>query len=1138
MLGKPLSALCAVALICAPHFATAANFTVNDPTEFQTALTTAQANGESDTITVGAATFNIAANGTLTYTAAATENFSLTITGGPQALAILDGGSQVPILRIDSTAVINDGGVNFDINNLTFRNGNATGAPNDDGGALAILTDESQQPAEFATIVFIVGCEFFDNAAADDGGAVYVRAHAVEGIYLDDLTFDGNQAGGDGGAAYVAGGMFTTPQFYNNIDFYNSMAQGSGGGLVAEGFDAATPTTDLANSVSFFDISFYNNQSMSATEGGGGADVSSLATFIDTVGFIDNQARVGGGLRIRPSWSSIAMTNTGFVGNTASEDGGAFAALETFFQSFTMTNNTIFQNTATNRGGGALVLIDSSSSIAEIYNNIIYGNTVTQGTGADLYLDNQVFNDIGAPVELFNNDITDFVVTPVVGVFTQGSNIDQAPSFVDMAARPVPDPRLQSGSAGIDVGDDNAPGAPAVDFESDSRPFDGDGDMTATIDMGMDEFTGAVVQNADLVVTKTDSPDPVVENTNVTYTVVVTNGGPGAASGVTLVDTLDPLVTYVSATPTQGTCAENTGTVTCSLGALADNASATVTIVVTAPAFSAAQQLTNTASVSATEPDPVSSNNSSTELTTVVEAGAPTADLAVTKTDSPDPVLLDGSTVTYTITVTNNGPDAATGVTMSDTLPPVGAAFQSVSTDTGQCDAQPDGNGMLDCTIGDLAVDGIATVTIVVLPTGLIGPQQISYEITNTVTVSGTEVDPTPANNTATEDSTVNPPVSDMSVSTTHAPDSPMVGEQLTYSITVDNNGPLDNTGVVLTVTLPASATFVSASIDTGSCGDVSDGTVTCTIGDMASGVSVVAQIIVTAPGEATTLTLSATLVADVADPTPGDNVSSEAVTVIDVVDLIIEGTSEGSGSITLLELLFATMAGLAVYWHRRREAARQVLSMMGLAALAALLVLPAQQAVAQNQWYVGANIGASDADYSSGELVSDLASLGWTINNPSVDDTDTAWKAYAGFSFNEYVAVEGGYADLGKVETRFGATVGPNQIDAILTDTYSIHPVLGDGWFGTVVLSWPVSPDQFSLTARAGFFAWESDIDVEVVQGGTGRVSGDDDGTDMLYGLGFEWHMNAQWSLTAEWERYELKDTVDVPSIGLKYNF
>ncbi len=59
MLSKRLSAFCAVALGCAPLFSMAANFDVNNPAEFQTALTTAQANGENDTINVAAGTLSV-----------------------------------------------------------------------------------------------------------------------------------------------------------------------------------------------------------------------------------------------------------------------------------------------------------------------------------------------------------------------------------------------------------------------------------------------------------------------------------------------------------------------------------------------------------------------------------------------------------------------------------------------------------------------------------------------------------------------------------------------------------------------------------------------------------------------------------------------------------------------------------------------------------------------------------------------------------------------------------------------------------------------------------------------------------------------------------------------------------------------
>ncbi|MDH3751903.1 MAG: hypothetical protein OEU40_15055, partial [Gammaproteobacteria bacterium] len=288
---------CAALIAAFASMASAATFDVTDPTEFQTALTTAQANGESDTINVADGFYNIATNGTLTYTAVATENFGLIVNGADSTLVTLDGGSQVPILRIDTTAVTLDDGIMIDVNDMTFRNGNAVGTPND-GGALAIVLDESNQPATFAISVVVSGSEFYDNAADDDGGAVYIRGIVIEGLVLFDLTFDGNQASGDGGAAYVAGWVFNTPVSVVDIDFFNNMAQGNGGALVVEGFDAATPSEDRVNRVDLLDITFFNNQSMSLTGGGGGADISALTTTVDLVGFIDNSAgNEGGGLR-------------------------------------------------------------------------------------------------------------------------------------------------------------------------------------------------------------------------------------------------------------------------------------------------------------------------------------------------------------------------------------------------------------------------------------------------------------------------------------------------------------------------------------------------------------------------------------------------------------------------------------------------------------------------------------------------------------------------------------------------------------------------------------------------------------------------------------------------------------------------
>ena len=67
-----LRTVVAILIATAASVAGAANFSVSNPAEFQTALTTAQANGESDSISVAAGTYNLTT--TLSYTAVSTEN--------------------------------------------------------------------------------------------------------------------------------------------------------------------------------------------------------------------------------------------------------------------------------------------------------------------------------------------------------------------------------------------------------------------------------------------------------------------------------------------------------------------------------------------------------------------------------------------------------------------------------------------------------------------------------------------------------------------------------------------------------------------------------------------------------------------------------------------------------------------------------------------------------------------------------------------------------------------------------------------------------------------------------------------------------------------------------------------------------
>ena len=108
---------------------------------------------------------------------------------------------------------------------------------------------------------------------------------------------------------------------------------------------------------------------------------------------------------------------------------------------------------------------------------------------------------------------------------------------------------------------------------------------------------------ADIAVSAAGAPSPV--GGSPAYAVTVTNNGPSDATGVTLTDLLDNYG-FVSASATQGSCTFSAPVLTCSLGALANGASAVVTVVVTAPNGGWAA---NTYHASAEQPDPNPLNN-------------------------------------------------------------------------------------------------------------------------------------------------------------------------------------------------------------------------------------------------------------------------------------------------------------------------------------------------------------------------------------------------------------------------------------------------------------------------------------------------------------------------------------------------
>lgn len=372
--------------------------------------------------------------------------------------------------------------------------------------------------------------------------------------------------------------------------------------------------------------------------------------------------------------------------------------------------------------------------------------------------------------------------------------------------------------------------------------------------------------SADLSVTQSDSPDPVIVGENLTYTIAVTNQGPSDATGVIFSNNLPGSVAWVSSSSSQGSCS-GTATITCTLGTLNQGTTATVRITVRADAEG---EITNSASVVTNESDANTSNNTARATTSVrPQPVIPTADLSISQADAPDPVVV-GNNLIYTITVRNNGPSEATGVTLTDTLPS-GVSLKSATPGQGSCASSGQN---ITCGLGSLSAGATTTVTLTVTPS-------IQGTSTNTAEVLGNETDPQSSNNRSQIQTTVTAPTAqraDLAAFLTATSETIMVGQHLTATLTITNQGPDAAADVAVSGTLPGSITFISVNPSQGTC--AGERAMSCNIGRIDSQESITVEMVI-APNEAGFLTLSASVVSGTSDPNGANNSGTMTVNAL-----------------------------------------------------------------------------------------------------------------------------------------------------------------------------------------------------------------------------------------------------------------
>ena len=441
--------------------------------------------------------------------------------------------------------------------------------------------------------------------------------------------------------------------------------------------------------------------------------------------------------------------------------------------------------------------------------------------------------------------------------------------------------------------------------------------------MGMADITCATIDAApDLAITKSDGDATVSPGDTFSYTLTYSNVGNQDATGVFLTETVPANTTsgtnagwvvMGTATACDGQAA---GTVcTFAHGALAAGGGAqmaTFQLVVDNPVPAGVTQLSNTATIAddgANGADPVAGNNTAMD-TTPLDA---VPDMEMVSKDDGGATAVPGGTVTFTLTYRNAGDQDATGVVLTETVPAnttsgTNAGWVVMGTATA-CDGQTAGTV---CTFaagnagaGDAAA--MATFAVVVdspLPAGV-------TQISNTARVDddgANGADPDAANNEKTDTTPIDA-APDLTLTKTDGGITVVPGQTFSYTLTYENAGTQDATGVTVTETVPTgtasgtNAGWVVMGTVTPCDGQAAGTLCTFVVGAVAAGAApadLTFQLVVDFPlaagiDQIDNMAAIADDGANGADPMPGNNTGLDSTPVTAAPDLSVIKVDEGT---------------------------------------------------------------------------------------------------------------------------------------------------------------------------------------------------------------------------------------------------
>lgn len=714
-----------------------------------------------------------------------------------------------------------------------------------------------------------------DNMSGADGGGIYNAAPTD----IEESILSGNFSGANGGGLYNDAvmtidktliGTAGSSELLSDLTLLANPNQAeNGGGLFDTGFHTTTITASAINGNSAI--------------GGGGIAGRSLIVFnITNTTISDNVATdVGGGVTTN---GTINLRSSTVVGNEASTDApGGGAGLNSFGDGTYNLHNTIVANNLKNTTVDSNCGCSGGSPVCAAGRMVSLGHNLEDADTCQLAFTGDLINTDPLLLPLADNG--GYTETHALQHTANGDGVD---------------------SPAVEAGD--TVNCPNNDQRGGARPADGDLDTIFDCDIGAFEL---YIPTADLHFENMTAPDEVDKGDTLLIEAVVHNSESAAdpAENVEVVTTFAAELTSPSASfSVDGGAATGCTTVatvvTCSVGTLPQNSSVVISLSATA---SAEGSFSVSSVASTTTADPIPSNN--TEGVTVTVVG--NSDIQVSAIVD-QPTINIGEDITLTATVTNAGPDDATEVRVG-TVVPDEVTLVSVTPGAGSC-GDMDEDRSISCNIGAVASGDPVTVTYV-------ATVDVPGDIAWSVQSSASQVDADLDNNQAT--ATFLGISADLSLTARVNDNKVEEGDNVTVTVSVENLGPQDASGVTLNVTLPSA--WVSGSI-VASQGTCSTGpAVSCDLGALALNDDATVTFIGTVRNDVT-VSVSATVSATEFDP-DGTNNSGAVSIKFEKEENFFErtfGCTAGPGNGFDPTLLFIVLVSLIYLTRRNLKQAKE----------------------------------------------------------------------------------------------------------------------------------------------------------------------------------------------------------------------